>query len=175
MKDCWKHSLKTYLACMNDCSDPKTNDNFFDITKDFMSYFDQFYIKTCFRQVWKIVKCKLLEVFLLVTCKSVIWPTEMSHVLLLFYLSCKLKRVGRLHDVKQLFWKPANDKNCFKLPLRYKLNQVEGHWRVNLTSYEDNHSCSLHMYFLENFACDKFAIQNIYQRNFSEAALEVIQ
>ena len=32
------------LACMNDCSDPKTNDNFFDITKDFMSYFDQFYI-----------------------------------------------------------------------------------------------------------------------------------
>ena len=122
--------IKTYLACMNDCSDPKTNDNFFDITKDFMSYFDQFYIKTCFRQVWKIVKCKLLEVLLLVTCKSASlnWPaTERSHVLLLFYLSCKLKRVGRLHDVKQLFWKPANDKNCFKLPLRYKLNQV---WRA---------------------------------------------
>ena len=141
---------------MNDCSDPKTNDNFFDITKDFMSYFDQFYIKTCFRQVWKIVKCKLLEVFLLVTCKSVglNWPIERSHALLLFYLSCKLKRVGRLHDVKQFFWKPANDnyrtllitvlfirtdrlscinirviiiKNCFKLPLRYKLNHV---WRA---------------------------------------------
>ena len=83
-----------------------------------MSYFDQFYIKTCFRQVWKIVKCKLLEVFLLAACKSVSlnWPsTERSHALLLFYLSCKLKRVGRLHDVKQLFWKPANDKNCFKL------------------------------------------------------------
>ena len=30
---------------MHDCSDPKTNDNFFDITKDFMSYFDQFYKK----------------------------------------------------------------------------------------------------------------------------------
>ena len=41
-----------------DRSDPKTNDKFFDITKDFMSYFDQLYIKTCFRQVWKIVKCK---------------------------------------------------------------------------------------------------------------------
>ena len=46
---------------MNDCSDPKTNDNFFDITKEFMSYFDQFYIKTCFRQVGKIVRCKSLE------------------------------------------------------------------------------------------------------------------
>ena len=129
MKDCWKHWLKSYLACMKDCSDPKTNDNFFDITKDFMSYFDQFYIKTCFRQVWKIVKCKLLEVFLLVTRKSVSlnWPTtERSHVLLLF-LSCKWKRVGRLHDVKQLFCKPANDKNCFNLPLRYTLNQV---WRA---------------------------------------------
>ena len=114
---------------MNDCSDPKTNDKFFDITKDVMSYFDQFYIKTCLRQVWKIVKCKLLEVFLLVTCKSVglNWQIERSHALLLFYLSCKLKRVGRLHDVKQLFWKPANDKNCLKLPLRYKLNQV---WRA---------------------------------------------
>ena len=30
---------------MNDCSDPKTNDKFFNITKDFMSYFDQFYKK----------------------------------------------------------------------------------------------------------------------------------
>ena len=108
---------------------PRRMINFFDITKDVMSYFDQFYIKTCFRQVWKIVKCKLLEVFLLVTCKSVglNWPIERSHALLLFYLSCKLKRVGRLHDVKQLFWKPANDKNCFKRPLRYKLNQV---WRA---------------------------------------------
>ena len=98
-----------------------------------MSYFDQFYIKTCFRQVWKIVKCKLLEVFLLVTCKSVSlnWLIERSHALLLFYLSCKLKRVGRLHDVKQLFWKPANDENCFILPLRYKMNQVwSRHWRV---------------------------------------------
>ena len=45
---------------MNDCSDPKTKDKFFDITKDVMSYFDQFYIKTCLRQVWKIVKCCLL-------------------------------------------------------------------------------------------------------------------
>ena len=98
---------------MNDCSDPKTNDNVFDSTKVFMPYFDQVYVKTCFGQVWKIVKCKLLEVFLLVTCKSVClnWRIEKSHVLLLFYLSCKLKRVGRLHDVKQLFWKPANDEN----------------------------------------------------------------
>ena len=31
------------------------------------------------------------------------------------------------------------------------------------------------MYFLENFACDKFTFQNIYQCNFSEDALEVIQ
>ena len=102
---------------------------FFDSTKVFMPYFDQVYVKTCFGQVWKIVKCKLLEVFLLVTCKSVglNWPIERSHALLLFYLSCKLKRVGRLHDVKQLFWRPANDKNCFKLPSRYKLNQV---WRA---------------------------------------------
>ena len=113
MKDCWKHWLKSYLACMNDCSDPKRNDNFLDSTKVFMPYFDQVYVKTCFGQVWKIVKCKLLEVFLLVTCKSVSlnWRIERSHVLLLFYLSCKLKRVGRLHDVKQLFWKPANDEN----------------------------------------------------------------
>ena len=125
--------LKSYLACMNDCSDPKRNANFFDRTKVFMSYFDQFYIKTCFRQVWKMVKCKLLEVFLLVTCKSVglNWPTERTHALLLFYLSCKLKRVGAwLHDVKQLFCKLVNDKNWFKLPLWYKLNQV---WRA-LTS-----------------------------------------
>ena len=114
MKDFWKHWLKSYLARMNDCSDPKRNDNFFDSTKVFMPYFDQVYVKTCFGQVWKIVKCKLLEVFLLVTCKSVglNWRIEKSHVLLLFYLSCKLKRVGRLHDVKQLFWKPANDENC---------------------------------------------------------------
>ena len=129
MKDCWKHWLKSYLPCMNDCSDQKRNDGFLDSTKVFMPYFDKVYVKTCFGQGWKIVKCKLLEVFLLVTCKSVglNWRIEKSHVLLLFYLSCKLKRVGRLHDVKQLFWKPANDKNCFKLPLRYKLNQV---WRA---------------------------------------------
>ena len=135
MKDCWKHWLKSYLACMNDCSDPKTNDNVFDSTKVFMPYFDQVYVKTCLRQVWKIVKCKLLEVFLLVTCKSVglNWPIERSHVLLLFYLSSKLKRVGRLHDVKQLFSKPANDKNCFKLPLRYKLNQV---WKALTCSFD---------------------------------------
>ena len=108
MKDCWKHWLKSYLACMNDCSDPKTNDNVFDSTKVFMPYFDQVYVKTCFGQVWKIVKCKLLEVFLLATCKSVSlnWRIEKSHVLLLFYLSCKLKRVGRL------FWIPANNENC---------------------------------------------------------------
>ena len=93
---------------MNDCSDPKTNDNVFDSTKVFMPYFDQVYVKTCFGQVWKIVKCKLLEVFLLATCKSVglNWRIEKSHVLLLFYLSCKLKRVGRL------FWIPANNENC---------------------------------------------------------------
>ena len=135
MKDGWKHWLKSYLACMNDCSDPKRNDNFFDSTKVFMPYFDQVYVKTCLRQVWKIVKCKLLEVFLLVTCKSVglNWPIERSHVLLLFYLSCKLKRVGRLHDVKQLFSKPVNDKNCFKLPLRYKLNQV---WKALTCSFD---------------------------------------
>ena len=143
MKDCWKNWLKSYLACMHDCSDPKTNDNFFDITKDFMSYFDQFYIKTCFRQVWKIVKCKLLEVFLLVTCKSASlnWPTtERSHVLLLF-LSCKWKRVGRLHDVI------ADDYFVNRPMIRTVLNflwntrwtKFEGHWRIN-TSYEDNRS-----------------------------------
>ena len=129
MKDCWKHWLKSYLTCMNDCSDPKRTDDLFDSTKVFMPYFDQVYVETCFGQVWEIVDCKLLEVFLLVTCKSVglNWRIERNHVLLLFYLSCKLKRVGRLHDVKQLFWKPANDKNCFKLPLRCKMNLV---WRA---------------------------------------------
>ena len=127
MKDCWKHWLKSYLTCMNDCTDPKRTDDLFDSTKVFMPYFDQVYVETCFGQVWEIVDCKLLEVFLLVTCKSVglNWQIERGHVLLWFYLSCKLKRVGRLHDVKQLFWKPANDLwELCKLPLRYKLNQV---------------------------------------------------
>ena len=36
---------------MNDCGDPKTNDKFFDSTREFMSYFDQVYKKTRFRQV----------------------------------------------------------------------------------------------------------------------------
>ena len=156
MKDCWKHWLKSYLACMNDCSDPKRNDNLFDSTKVFMPYFDQVYVKTCFGQVWKIVKCKLLEVFLLVTCKSVglNWRIEKSHVLLLFYLSCKLKRVLKTGQWWEL---------C-KLPLRYKINQVwtEGTdviiWRNVKTIILIISKCN----FLENcFACDRFAIQNI--------------
>ena len=56
---------------MNDCSDPKTNDKFFNITKDFMSYFDQFYIKTCFLDKFEKLLNVSSEVFLLVTCKSV--------------------------------------------------------------------------------------------------------
>ena len=141
MKDCWKHWLKSYLSCMNDCSDSKTNDNFFDITKDFMSYFDQFYIKTCFIQVWKIVKCKSLEVFLLVTCKSasINWPTKESCIAFVFKL-----------QVKTSWMAPWRYSNYFvnRPMIRTVLNflwdtswtKFEGYRRINLTSYEDNRS-----------------------------------
>ena len=175
MKDCWKHWLKSYLTCMNDCSDPKRTDDLFDSTKVFMPYFDQVYVETCFGQVWEIVDCKLLQVFLLVTCKSVglNWRIERNHVLLLFYLSCKLKRVGRLYDVKQLFWKPAMIRTVLNFLWDTRWTTFEGHWCVNLTNQKTIIHVLCTCKFLENFACDRFAIQNIYQCNFSKDALEV--